>query len=749
MSMKQDLSSEQLFGILQQSHHDLMTKIKEEWGRNKVGIIYFDIIQFSEIERQYGQIICNKILVKLEQLFYRLQEQYNSIFYFYRMGDDFFLFIKFKAEDQNDHYLKEFSEEISLKINRELNDKLYELKDPIQLHTGYTLLYPNVTQSLESILYNATKQVIKQAKIIQGNTRNEVFQKFKKLISQKNLSIHYQPIVSLSLGKVFGYEALTRGPIDSHFHQPDRLFHFAEAEGYLYALEKVTRELAIHNSKGYLEPSQKLFININAQVINDPGFNPGYTSALLKKYNLSSKNIVFEITERSAIHDFNAFKNVLEHYKNQGFQIAIDDAGAGYSSLQAISELRPDYIKVDRSLIQDIDKNKVKENLLETFVNIARKMNSKVIAEGIETIEELAKITRLGVHFGQGYVFAKPHFPPAPIANASIVCIEKNKRLKNIEFSPLMSIGEITSAVKTFDLESKVSSVSEYFTECHDEMGAVIVADKRPIGLVMKEKLNQELVKLYGTSLYWRKPIKTLMDSAPLIVERNMPIDSVVQTAISRHHKQMYDFVIVVEEDELLGTVSIKDILDFMSNVKMEIVRQANPLSGLPGNNLINRMLNERLAEEEPFSLIYADIDHFKWFNDRYGFQRGDQIIKYLADVLQEIIVEHGNASDFIGHVGGDDFVVITSISKGTRICEEITRRFDQEISNFYDNPDENKTYIKDRHGQMVASTGLSISCALIECKQHSDMDIDKLSEISAHLKKKAKLQVGSCWVKR
>jgi GGDEF domain-containing protein len=116
MRMKQDQSSQQLFGILQQNNHDLMTKIKEEWGTNKVGIIYFDIIQFSEIERQYGQIICNKILVKLEQLFYRLQEQYSSIFYFYRMGDDFFLFNKFNTEDNSDHFLREFSEEISLRV---------------------------------------------------------------------------------------------------------------------------------------------------------------------------------------------------------------------------------------------------------------------------------------------------------------------------------------------------------------------------------------------------------------------------------------------------------------------------------------------------------------------------------------------------------------------------------------------------------------------------------------------------------
>lgn len=279
------------------------------------------------------------------------------------------------------------------------------------------------------------RSLVKKNKHARGEDNVLVLQhksEFCKILANKELKIHYQPIVSLSNGKTFGFEALTRGPKESYFHSPEQLFQFAELEGLLYELEKLTRELAIQEANNFIEDNQKIFINISSQVIYDSKFTPGYTLELLQKFNLTSQNVVFEITERNAINDFTAFKQVLEHYRKQGFQIAIDDAGAGYSSLQAISELRPDYIKVDRSLITDIHQNKIKENLLETFVNISSKMDSKIIAEGIETLEELEKVTRLGVHFGQGFFLARPSYPPKITSAEAIKSIAKNKHILNL-----------------------------------------------------------------------------------------------------------------------------------------------------------------------------------------------------------------------------------------------------------------------------------------------------------------------------
>ncbi|MFE8700411.1 EAL domain-containing protein [Cytobacillus sp. FJAT-54145] len=234
---------------------------------------------------------------------------------------------------------------------------------------------------------------------------------FSTLLVNKSLNMLFQPIVNLNDGSLLGYEGLTRGPRGSRFHSPIDLFSYAEQCGSLYPLEKTARELAFQYSQSVIKKGQKLFININSQVIYDPGFTPGHTISLLKQQDLSPSNVVFEITERNAIQDFQAFKEVLNHYRAQGFKIAIDDAGAGYSSLQAITELMPDYIKVDRSLISGIHNNEVKMHILHAFVTLAKKTGSTIIAEGIETKEELQTVMQLGISVGQGYYLAYPDYP--------------------------------------------------------------------------------------------------------------------------------------------------------------------------------------------------------------------------------------------------------------------------------------------------------------------------------------------------
>jgi EAL domain-containing protein (putative c-di-GMP-specific phosphodiesterase class I) len=248
---------------------------------------------------------------------------------------------------------------------------------------------------------------------------------FRTLLAKKQLRTVFQPIIHLTHGKTLGLEALTRGPILSNFQSPLQLFKYAEEYGSLYTLEKIARELAFENSSQLIKNNEKLFINLSPQVIYDPSFTPGHTISLLKQYKLSPENIVFEITERSAIEDFTAFTKVLHHYRDQGFQIAVDDAGAGYSSLQAISEIQPDYIKVDRSLISKVHENNVKKHILDAFVTFAKKMDSMIIAEGIEMEEELEEVIRLGIDCGQGYYIARPNDPVEAIDESVISQISK------------------------------------------------------------------------------------------------------------------------------------------------------------------------------------------------------------------------------------------------------------------------------------------------------------------------------------
>lgn len=319
----------------------------------------------------------------------------------------------------------------------------------------------------------------------------ELYKKeFKQILQLRQITTKYQPIVSLTNGEVFGYEGLSRGPLNSYFHNPEHLFTFAETEGLLYSTEKLARESAFLHSSAWIKKHEKLFINIDAQVIYDKNFTPGHTIELLENYNLTPQNIVFEITERNAINDFKAFKNVLQHYKNQGFQIAVDDAGAGYSSLHAISELQPDYIKIDRSLIQNIHKSNVKANIVEALVMFAKKMNSKLIAEGIETSEELEKVMDLGIDFGQGFLLAKPNLPVENISFGTIKQIQEKVSMVN-EIGD--QIKAIAVPVKQFHMSTaKLNDVVNYFYTNNEVQYAMIDEGSSKVAIITREKLKEQ-----------------------------------------------------------------------------------------------------------------------------------------------------------------------------------------------------------------------------------------------------------------
>ncbi|WP_083938194.1 EAL domain-containing protein [Paenibacillus daejeonensis] len=274
------------------------------------------------------------------------------------------------------------------------------------LHAGISPPYDMETLGDNEHWYRAAKQAV-----IEGQARDSVERSMRRRALQRILHDGllypvYQPIYKMG-GDIFGFEALSRCEDDRWFAGPLALFSFAEREGAVYSLDRLAREKAISGSSG-LGAHQKMFINISANIMHDPHFTPGQTLSLLHQQGLTPRQIVFEVTERSSIEDFETAKKVLSHYRSQGYQIAIDDAGAGYSSLQSIVELQPDYIKVDRSLISQIHRDEIKEHILETFLTFARKMGIQVIAEGIELPEELSKLQAMGVDYGQGYLLGRP-----------------------------------------------------------------------------------------------------------------------------------------------------------------------------------------------------------------------------------------------------------------------------------------------------------------------------------------------------
>jgi EAL domain-containing protein (putative c-di-GMP-specific phosphodiesterase class I) len=329
------------------------------------------------------------------------------------MQDDLFIHMRLPAGSQvqleewlldfahkhTEAWEQQFAEECSI-------DK--QLLSKGKLHVGVAVVEAGAGLSDGLIWYEVMKKAILHGQSAGAMKRSLMRRALDRLIGERLIEPVYQPIVSLhSRGEIFGYEALARTADRTWFPGPMELFQFAEQEGLTYSLDRLAREKAIDGCIP-LRQGQKLFINVMAQIMEDPDFSPGQTLSLLEQHRLSPHNVVFEITERSSIADFGSVKKVLEHYRSQGYQIAIDDVGAGYSSLQSIIELRPDYLKVDRSIIQNIDLDEMKEHILYTLIQLADKMGIAIIAEGIEREEELAKVRELGVAYAQGYLLGRP-----------------------------------------------------------------------------------------------------------------------------------------------------------------------------------------------------------------------------------------------------------------------------------------------------------------------------------------------------
>lgn len=729
--------------------------------KQSVGLIYFDIKRFEQLEKKYGQKTCSHILLALQQMIMDVQRSGRIGLFLYRMiADDMFLFLTvpdMKLKEQT-VYVHQIGNELRLDLQQRLNDMFSLNEEPIELYMGAAILNRALEKSFDAIFYHAVKQVILDAKSGADMERRLLQAEFHDILQNRSIRIHYQPIVSLATGEVFAYEALSRGPKDSYFASPLHLFEFAEKENCLYALEKTARELAI---QGFFasHPKQKLFININANVIHDPQFTTGQTIKLLENMNLSPQNVVFEITERNSIDDFTTATKALGNYRQQGYRIAIDDAGAGYSSLQAIAELRPDYIKIDRSLIHNIDQDKMKEILLESLVLLAQKINASIIAEGIETYAELATVTRLGVQFGQGFLLGRPQADLIDTHEEvrSYILREKSRKSDSVGFG--IMVGSIVRPAKTFDEEIPVSEVTHYFNRHEMEQGVVIVRGDQPVGIVMRDKLFQILASQYGVSLFGNKSITKVMDGYPLIVDENELVEDVSRLAMTRAQNRIYDLVVVTRQGLLVGIVSIQSILDTMSNVLMKYARDANPLTGLPGNQRIQREMMMRIALKKPFSVIYIDIDYFKWFNDTFGFQKGDMVIKFLADVIQQNVLYRQDEGDLVGHIGGDDFIVITDHADAFEMCTEIISNFDRRIIDFYDDQKMTNVFcditekacrIKDRYGNEVLTNGISISVAMLDCSGVSadHVTLDLITHRLGELKKAAKASVGSSCVR-
>lgn len=585
------------------------------------------------------------------------------------------------------------------------------------------------------------------------NNVDSQYIELERILSEEDISTVFQPIVSLKSGKVIGYECLTRGPLSSELHSPEKLFNAAERYKKVWELELLCRVKAIERAKD-IDKEKFLFINVDPLVLKDDKFTKGFTKEFLAKYHMSPETIIFEITERTSIEDYRTFKAALENYVEQGYKIAIDDTGSGYSGLKMLTETKPHFVKIDMDIIRNIDRDTFKQALIKCFVALADVTGMKLIAEGIETEAELITLIDMGVYAGQGFFLQRPAGTFLELSENIQNIITNYNKLKdnNYNVDSKNYIGQIARLDRAFSYDTSCGEIKKYF-EKNNYTGACIVKNDRPIGLIMDHNLNSAFATQYGLAVFSKRPVTLVMDKDPLIVDYYASITEVSKAAMMRSNENIYDYVIVTKENKYFGLITIRNLLEYKTALENSYARKLNPLTGLPGNTLIEAYLKDMLGFENECCVLYLDLDNFKAYNDNYGFENGDKILKLTADIIQKAVRKTFPYNSFIGHVGGDDFVCVINgmLEKINDLCMNIIDNFDGEILKFFNEKDRENGFIEavDRKGNKEIFSLTAISIAGINKNLSQYSNVDELSMEMSSIKKEIKRVKGSSFLIR
>jgi len=568
------------------------------------------------------------------------------------------------------------------------------------------------------------------------------------IVNNQKLQCVFQPIVDLKRKKVCAFEGLVRGPFNSALYHPLNLFKVAEEKSVLYEVDTFARMSTI---KAFAEQAAQdehlhLFLNISINAVMNPSHQKGLTLNALEAFGISPDRVVIEITELQPVDNFEAFIAAINYYRSIGFKVAIDDLGSGYNGLRIWSEVRPDFVKIDRHFVSDIHLHEDKRHFMETLMTLAKSTNTRVVAEGVETEEELEVLMKLDVDLVQGFLFKKPdekisedllyEWPEHP----SFVKSEKGESVSEIAFKH-PSVGP----------SQLVNSVSEMFLE-HPEWDYFPVVDEKSVlGMVWRRDLMDLLARKFGQELHSRKTVKSVMDKTPIIVDAKTSLVDLSRLVTESREFGSRDAFIIEKKKKYLGCGDFRDLLRKITDLKVQSAQYANPLSGLPGNVPIQKKLNKFLKNKHPFMVMYIDVDNFKPFNDSYSFQEGDGVIGLIADILKKVVPEeqiiHGES--FVGHIGGDDFVIMsTFVDNHVQCAERILKDFENQVVDFYNEEDRKSGGINavDRKKKRQFYPLMTLSVGILLVNPEHFEHTQKLASYATKAKKGAKEAGGNTY---
>ena len=549
----------------------------------------------------------------------------------------------------------------------------------------------------------------------------------------------YQPIFHLRSGELYAHRVLWNVHPSGVLPPADDTAFCHDAAFFAPLAQLVTK------ADDLMRVCPKVFI--------DPFPHPCCTSRLLDctdQFCRTSRHVapslVFEISETLIMQPSGS--DVAHKLKQGGFSIAVVYQEGDWTSLKVLMDLEPDFVVAGRCFVNGLRKSPKKQILLSTLVRFCRKLGAQTIGAGIESHGELETLWDMKVDLVEG-----PYLSEAA-SKMQAAYPQARAKIESLHTMPLgipsksqNVLGSLATYVPPIHVHEKVLDVAARMDREGTLAAYPVVENERPVGLIQKDKLFFKLGRRYGCALYERKDVTKIMDK-PLVFEADTPLERVSQSVTARDEESIYDAVIVTRNGAYVGIVKVHQILERLTELKIQMAVQANPLTGLPGNNVIREEIAHRLHNGILFAVGYADVDHFKPFNDHFGFDKGDEVIRLVGRILREAVSEW-DAEGFVGHIGGDDFVFIVRPHGVDGLCRTILARFEKAMEVFYDAKTlEAKSYVAvDRQGHPTRFPLPSLSIAVVTNRERPFQSCAHVASVASEVKHAVKKMPGNAFL--
>ncbi|MEH2159479.1 MAG: EAL domain-containing protein [Nostoc sp.] len=606
-----------------------------------------------------------------------------------------------------------------------------------------------------------------------------------EMLQTERFTSYFQAIVSIQdTSQIYGYESLFRGLDEQgNLVLPGSIMELATEAGLIPQLDQIARlstiaQISRHQMSGHI------FINFVPTSLYDPVLCLRSTVDAIDRAGISHERIVFEVVESDNPQDLTHLKAVLKYYRDAGFLIALDDLGSGYSSLNLLHQLRPDFIKLDMELIRDVHKDVYKASITEKLLEIAQKLNIQTVAEGIECIEELNWLRERGATLAQGYLIAKPsavpvtttpHFEAIALNVASPDCklVEQHVQHQNESERIVAAVTQRIRQSLELDeiLQTTVDEVRQLF-----EVDRVVIYQFKPdwSGLVAVESLAQGCISILGfhvmdtcfkstrAAYYQEGNTKAIEDTQTaglspchldllrsLQIRANLVVPILQQEGLwglliahqCRHPRQWQQSEINLFK-QLAGQTAIaiqqSELYHQLQQANQELQRLASSdgLTKVGNRRCFDDTFNIqwlRLAREQgSLSLILCDVDYFKLYNDTHGHLAGDDALRQVAKAISQTVKRPG---DLVARYGGEEFAVIlpnTDMQGAIAVARDIQR---------------NISALKMTHPHSQVSEFITLSLGVATITPHSQLSPATLIAAADRGLYQAKAQGRNCVV--